>query len=68
MNCVDLFLRNSHVNFNLETKEKQTAMHLACGVGNIEIFRALLVARISLDACDRHNRTPIMMAIRNHNN
>jgi|JI6StandDraft_1071083.scaffolds.fasta_scaffold03257_8 ankyrin repeat protein len=34
----------------------------------MEIFQALINAGVTIDGYDRHNRTPIMLAIRNHNN
>jgi ankyrin repeat protein len=42
-------------------------MHLVCGTGNLEIFKELVNAGLALDCYDKHSRTPIMFAVRNHN-
>lgn len=55
------------VDINAETKDKQTAVHLAAGTGNVRILRILLAKNAYTDYYDRCKRTPFMFAIRNNN-
>lgn len=55
------------VDVNTETKDKQTALHLAAGVGNPRIIKTLLTHGAYVDYYDRCKRTPFMFALRNNN-
>ncbi|CAK0860916.1 unnamed protein product, partial [Prorocentrum cordatum] len=39
-----------------------TPLHLATFDGNLEMCKVLLVARASVDSCDRHGQTPLFFA------
>jgi ankyrin repeat protein len=55
------------VDINTETKDKQTALHLACGTGNVQIIGILIARGAYADYYDRCKRTPFMFALRNNN-
>jgi ankyrin repeat protein len=55
------------VDINTETKDKQTALHLAAGIGNTNIINTLIAHSAYVDYYDRCKRTPFMFAIRNNN-
>lgn len=61
-------IENTTTDVNLETKEKQTAVHLAAGINRGDIVRELVRVGAVGDQGDKFRRTPVMLAIRNHNN
>lgn len=62
-----LLLEEPSTNASSETREKQTGLHLAAGLGHIQMFSLLLSKGLYIDAIDKFRRTPLMFAIRNHN-
>lgn len=65
--CVEVMIEYTSVDINAQTKDKQTAVHLAAGTGNVKILSMLLARNAYTDYYDRCKRTPFMFAIRNNN-
>lgn len=56
------------VDINVETKDKQTPLHLAAATNNLSILNLLLTHGAHPDYYDKCRRTPLMIAIRNNSN
>jgi ankyrin repeat protein len=50
--------------FNIDMKDSKghTALHLACGYGEIEAIKTLLKHRASVTCCDKDKNTPLHYA------
>uniref|UniRef100_A0A673IAQ4 Euchromatic histone-lysine N-methyltransferase 1b n=1 Tax=Sinocyclocheilus rhinocerous TaxID=307959 RepID=A0A673IAQ4_9TELE len=53
-------------NFNMESQNKRTPLHVAAEAGHQEVCHMLVQAGANLDMCDEDQRTPLMEACENN--
>lgn len=52
---------------NAKNKEEETALHVACQVGSIDIIKTLLNSEIDINSFNNKKETPLLQAVKNNN-